>query len=139
MVEPRPAPVIAIFNASEDIVTLLREVLESEGFRTVAAFVPDIKRGRQDLLQFFEQHAPQVIIYDISPPYEENWTFFRLVQDLESAKGSRFVVTTTNRKALEDQIGPQEVLELIGKPYDLEAIIQSVHRALEAVLEAEGL
>jgi CheY-like chemotaxis protein len=128
----RSAPVVAVFNASEEVVGMLRAALEAEGFHTISAHVPDIKRGQEDLLAFLEKHDPPVIIYDISLPYEENWTFLRLIMDLESAKGRQFVVTTTNKRALEELVGPTPTFELVGKPYDLEQIIAAVRQALEA-------
>lgn len=125
------APVIAVLNSSEDVVQMLREVLEAAGYVTVTAHVPDIKQGREDLIAFLAHHDPRVIVYDVSPPYEENWTFMRLVQSSEAARGRRFVLTTTNKRALEDQVGATETIEVIGKPYDVEMILEEVRRALE--------
>ena len=45
-------------------------------------------------------------------------------------QGRAFVITTTNKKALDDLIGPSDVVELLCKPYDLEQIVQAVNRAL---------
>ena len=110
MTEPDPATVVADINTSDDIVTLLRQVLDDEGYRSVSAHIPDIKQGREDLVAFLEEHDPRVIIYDIGPAYEENWNFFRLIQDLDAVKGRRFVVTSTNKRALEEQFGPTDVI-----------------------------
>ena len=41
-----------------------------------------------------------------------------------------FVVTTTNKNALDELIGPSDVVELLCKPYDLEQIVQAVESAL---------
>jgi DNA-binding response OmpR family regulator len=116
---------IAIINSSEDVVNLLREFFEHEGFRTAIAHAPDIKSGEQDFLAFLAEHDPAVVIYDISPPYDQNWTFFRLIQNLKAMERRHIVVTTTNLQALETG-----AVELIGKPYDLDAILQAVQRGL---------
>ena len=128
-VPPHPKPVIAVFNSSEDLMLLLRKELEREGFQTVMARVPEIKDGRQDFIDFIEQHNPAVIVYDIAPPYEENWNFLRLLMDTEVVKGRHFVLTTTNKRALEELIGPVGAIEVVGKPFDLERILQTVRRA----------
>jgi DNA-binding response OmpR family regulator len=130
MTTPSPAPVVAVLNSSEDIVGMLREVLQEEGFTVVTAQVPDIKAGREDVVAFLRRYDPQVVLYDISPPYEANWTFFRLVQDTEAAKGRPFVVTTTNQRALAELVGEAAVVELLGKPYDLQEVVRAVRRAL---------
>jgi DNA-binding response OmpR family regulator len=75
------------------------------------------------------------VIYDISLPYAENWTFFRLIRDTQAAQGRQFIVTTPNKRALEEVIGQSEVLELIGKPYDMEIILAKV---ADAVRRAEA-
>jgi len=125
-------PVIAVLNASTDVLELLQEALEDEGFVTVRAAVPEIKRGSEDFVAFLKEHDPAAIVYDVSPPYEENWTFLRLLRDTEAAKGRPFVITTTNKRALEAAIGATDAHEVIGKPYDLQEIVKAVHDALAA-------
>ncbi len=122
---------IAVFNSSDDVVALLRETLQEEGFTVVTAHVPDIKAGRQDVLDLLRRYDPPVVIYDISPPYAENWTFFRLLQDTDAARGRQFILTTTNLRALAETVGEAKAIELIGKPYDLDEIVNAVRRALK--------
>jgi CheY-like chemotaxis protein len=127
-----PRAVIAIFNSNEDIMGMLRTVLESEGFQTVAGHVVDIKRGHIDFVEFIQQHDPAVIVYDVVPPYEANWNFLRLLRSSEFVTGRAFVVTTTNKAVLQGAADVSEVHELIGKPYDLAQITQAVRAAVEA-------
>ena len=125
-------PVIAVFNSSDDTVELLRTALEHEGFQTVVGHIPDLKKGELDLVNFIEHHGPHVIVYDISPPYEQNWAFLRLVRSSHAARGRRFVITTTNKSALDGLVGSTESLEIIGKPYDLGRVIGAVRAAVDA-------
>ena len=123
-------PTIAVFNSSDDTVELLRTALEAEGFQTVAGNIPDVKKGDLDLIDFVNHHTPAVILYDISPPYDANWRFLRLVRSSESLKKHQFVLTTTNKPALEKLVGQTEALEIIGKPYDLRQVVDAVRTAL---------
>ena len=123
-------PTIAVFNSSDDTVELLRTALEAEGFQTVAGHIPDVKKGDLDLIDFVNHHTPAVILYDISPPYDANWRFLRLVRSSESLKKHQFVLTTTNKPALEQLVGETETLEIIGKPYDLRQVVDAVRTAL---------
>ena len=131
MTEARP-PLVAVVNTSEEVMSLLESVLQNEGLRTVMAFVPDLKRGRPDVGTFLQQHDPPVLVWDIAIPYAENWTFFSAVRESEAARGRRFVLTTTNRQALEQLVGPTDTIELMGRPFDLDEIIAAVRRALAA-------
>jgi CheY-like chemotaxis protein len=123
--------IIAIFNSSAEVLDLLREVMESIGHATVTAHIDDLKRGRIDMISFVDQYQPDCIIYDVAPPYDTNWTFLRLMMSSKAMRGRAFVVTTTNKRALDELIGPNEVIELVGKPFDLEQIRDAVTRAME--------
>jgi DNA-binding NtrC family response regulator len=122
---------IAVINSSDDTVDMLRVCLQQHGFTSVVtAHVPDIKQGKLDFLTFVAAHDPAVFIYDVSIPYDENWRFLQLLMSSEHMRGRTFVVTTTNKRALEQLVGPTEAFEIIGKPYDIDQIVQAVEKAL---------
>jgi DNA-binding NarL/FixJ family response regulator len=123
-------PTIAVFNSSDDTVELLRTALEAEGFQTVVGHIPEVKKGEIDLIDFINHHTPAVIVYDISPPYDANWRFLRLVRSSEPLQRREFVLTTTNKPALEQLVGDTEAFEIIGKPYDLRRVVDAVRAAL---------
>ena len=128
-----PEPnVVAIINSNEDIVEAIRLILGDAGFVTVGAHLVDFKKGRQDLVAFLQEHNPRVIVLDIAPPYEENWNFFQLIKNTLAAEGRQFVLTTTNKKILEDLVGKTSTIELIGKPFDLDEIVKAVQKMMKA-------
>jgi CheY-like chemotaxis protein len=126
-----PSPTVLVVNSSEDTIEMLRLRLERDGYRTTAAHVPDIKRGRVDLPDLIQTHGPCAIIYDLAPPYAENWTFLKLLQSSDALKGIPMVLTTTNKAEVEALSG-EEVIELIGKPYDLDEVARAVAVACDS-------
>ena len=124
-------PVVAVLNTNDDTVEMLRMLLESEGLLTVSAHVSDIRRGALDFGGFIEEHDPRVIIYDIPPPYDRSWLFYEHLRALPVMAGREFVLTSTNPARVAGLAQPEQpVLEIIGKPYDLQMIVDAVKKAL---------
>jgi DNA-binding response OmpR family regulator len=133
MSHSKPDKVIAVVNSNEDTVEMLRNCLQAHGFSSVVTgHVNDFKTGATDFTGFVAQHDPKVIVYDISIPYDKNWTFLRLLLDTDAMRGRKVVVTTTNKDRLEELVGPTEAIEIVGKPYDLDRIVAAVDAAISA-------
>jgi CheY-like chemotaxis protein len=126
---PLHAHVIAVFNSSEDTTDLLRIVFENAGFIVVTTFTNLLRDGKVDLEHFMRQHQPKVIVYDITVPYEQNWRLFEHIRAAPACTGVSFVLTTTNARHVRQLAGGQEVHEIVGKPYDLDAIVGAVRQA----------
>jgi DNA-binding NtrC family response regulator len=127
------APVIAVINSTHDIVDMLRTVLERAGMTVVSALTVELREGRVDLERFIAQHQPRVIVYDIAPPYEPNWRLFQHIAQMPVMKDRQFIVTSTNPRHVEGLAGPHHhVYEIVGKPVDLDQIVQAVREALKA-------
>jgi CheY-like chemotaxis protein len=121
--------VIAVVNGNEDTVEMLRDCLQQHGFSAiVTGHIHDFKTGQVSFPTFVQHHDPTVIVYDVSLPYEQNWTFLQLLLDTEVMRGRKVVLTTTNKNRLEELVGPTKV----GKPYDLDQIVGAVRTALGA-------
>src|SRR5690349_5556470 len=119
-------PVVAILNSNDDVVEMLRFALEQAAFVVVSGHVDKIRRGEQRLADFVDEHNPAVIVYDLVPPYDRSWRFLEHLRAGPSLRGRRFVVTSTNvERATEAVGGAEDVYEIVGKPYDINQIIQA--------------
>ena len=128
---------VAVMNTSKEITDMLCEVLGDEGFETISTFTYAFKDNQSLFDEYVKVNKPDVIVYDIAPPYRENYFFFEQLYSRASAKSVPFVLTTTNKDALESFVGNTVTLELIGKPYDLQEIIDAVEKAFTKKLSAK--
>jgi DNA-binding NtrC family response regulator len=122
---------VVIFNSRAEFIDTLREALDREGFPTATALIADIQDGTLDLVAFLETHEPQVIVYDLPRPIERHWNFLRLLQQTDASKKRTWILTTTDKKALDAAVGASDLIEIVfGEPYGVGEIVEAVHHAL---------
>ena len=127
---PRRPLVVAVLNTSPDLIELVRSAFEPAGIVVVSLLTFQIREGGVDLKSFLSHHDPQVVVYDIAPPYEANWNLFRHIRSLDTMKDRKVVLTSMNRKHVEKLVGRDETIyEIVGKPYDLGRLVRAVKEA----------
>src|ERR1700687_2606513 len=131
--------IVALFNASDDTIDMVQRLLtKSGGDQTLIwCHFADLKKGIIDFDKYMDKHNPEVVIFDLSPPYDENWYFFTTMRDANAMKGRGFVLTTTNKDRLDEVLGEDsQALEVVGRPKDFKQIgaaIKSQTRKAEAI------
>jgi DNA-binding response OmpR family regulator len=122
-------------NSNDDILDALKITLNDAGFQAVGVHISDIKKGEPGILDLLAQHDPDIVVYDVAPPYDENWEYFKTITNLKEMNGRGVILTTTNIVALEKITGRTSAIELIGKPYDIQQILNAVHREVARIQE----
>lgn len=126
--------VIALFNASDDTIDMIQKLLtDADNSQTLIwCHFADLKKGVVDFKKYLSKHNPEIVIFDISPPYDENWTFFKTMRDSNAMKGRGSVLTTTNKNRLDEVLGEDSyALEVVGRSEDL--------RLIDAAIKSETL
>lgn len=123
---------IAFLSADAHVAARLRTPLEESGFETETAQIAEIRSGELDLLTFFEEHDPNLVIYELTPPYAQSLTFMRLLQSVPMARHRRWMLATIDRAAVIELLGPTDaVLEVPARGEDPAALVQAIRRELE--------
>jgi CheY-like chemotaxis protein len=126
-------PVVAVINANDDVVEMLRVSFEQAGFVVVSAHADAIRRGQANLADFVRIHESRVIVFDLVPPYDSSYRFVEHLRQTDLLDGCRFVLTSTNAKRAHELAGTsEEIFEVVGKPYDLGQITRAVKEASRA-------
>src|ERR1700681_4409036 len=134
--------VVALFNASDDTIDMVQKLLTDSGSgqTLIWCHFADLKKGIVDFAKYIDKHNPEVVIFDLSPPYDENWHFFKTMRDAKSMQGRGVVLTTTNKNRLDEVLGEDShALEVVGRSKDLQQIgaaIETETRKAEAVRQA---
>jgi CheY-like chemotaxis protein len=124
-------PVVAVLNNMEDLVRMFAEILRGAGYDVVTAMLSDARRGEVDLVAFLKEHDPRVVIYDVSFPYAVNWTMLEGLRDRGALKNRGVLATTPNKRAMQDLLRVEEVLEVMGKPEDYSKLVESVGKLVK--------
>lgn len=120
---------VVLFEASEDTVAMMQALLTEAGASQSLLRVPlaDLKRGITDFRKYLDQHNPEVVIVDLSPPYEENWAFFTTMRDAAAMQGRGIVLTTTSKQRLDEVIGEDShAFEVVGTHLDHALILEEI-------------
>ena len=111
---------------------MLRIAFEQAGMVAVSTFTHLIRDGEVDIHAFMRQHRPDVIVYDIAPPYDANWRFMTHLRAMPSLSHRPFVITSTNAARVRELAGtPLPVFEVVETPYEIMRLIDAVIRAIK--------
>jgi CheY-like chemotaxis protein len=123
-------PVVALINSTPDVIDMLRIAFEQAGFVVVSTFTYMIRDGEVDIESFLALHRPDVILYDIAPPYQSNWQLFLHLRGLPGFKDRPIVLTSTNPvRVREFAQTAQTVLEIVETPYEIMTVVNTVAEA----------
>jgi CheY-like chemotaxis protein len=122
---------VAVFNSSEDLIELLRLYLENAGYVVISGHIDEIRRDKLELDALVRQHRPSVVLYDLIPPYERNWQFVDHLRTTSPLRDIPFIITSTNAKVARELGDRTDVIfEVFGRPFDLDAVVDAVRRAV---------
>jgi hypothetical protein len=131
MSRPTTRTPVAIINCRAEFIDALREALDHEGLPAATALLAEIQDGTLDLVAFLEAHDPRVIVYDLPRPFERHWNFLRLLRQADTLKKRTWILTTTDKRALDAVVGASGVMEVVfGEPYSIGEVVDAVHHAL---------
>jgi CheY-like chemotaxis protein len=125
--------VAVTYSPQPSVAYFLRGVLDSAGFAVAeASFSPD------DLETAIHRSRPDVIVYDVSYPFRENWSQCQQLLRREALSDIPVVITTSEQHELRRTVGVVAAVELFKRPDDVTELRQAVRRAIEAPDSAPG-
>ena len=129
---PRRPVVVAVLNSNQDVLRLIHDVLQDEGYTVVTDHIHSFKDGDANLIDFLSKHRPSLLLYDLAPPYQENWNFLQLLCRVPAVASLPMVLTTVNKAALEKVVGETDAFEILGTHDNLAPVVEAINRSLRS-------
>src|SRR5262245_49857154 len=118
--------VVAVLNSNQDVLRLIRSTLEDEGYEVVTEHIVHFRDGDANVVEFTTRHQPSLILYDLAPPYQENWDFLELLRRIPEVAAIPMVLTTVNKLALEKTVGQTDAFEILGTRDNLAPVVDAI-------------
>ena len=89
-------------------------------------------QAQDDVGRFIEKHRPDVVIYDVGMPYSSSWDLLEVIRTAPALQSQPFVITTPNKRKLEQAVGPTSAFEIGGPDSeDLRRVLKAVEAAAD--------
>jgi hypothetical protein len=131
---------VAIIDSHGDTVEMLACLLEGSGLQAIQGPPVTGNPSTVDFAGYMARHDPEALIWNIAPPYERNWGFFKLLRRIGPLEGRAVVLTTTDKRKLDSLLfhDASTRLEVLGKPYAPALMVEAVKRAIDCQRAQSG-
>lgn len=108
-----------VLNSHADTIELLADWFGAQGAVVHHARSLELCRNLEEARSLLTTVRPDVVLFDLAVPYDLNWRCFQRLVDARIFGSVPIVLTTANRRALDQLVGPTDAFEIIGTPHDL--------------------
>lgn len=91
--------------------------------------VAELAHAHVEVEQFISEHKPDVVVYDVPMPYGSSWDLLDVIRSMPSLRSLPFVITTRNKRKLEEVVGHTSAIEIAGQPEDMRRLLRAVEAA----------
>jgi len=123
---------LVVLNDSARVLKMLCDWLQHQGHHCHTALVADMPQAQEEVGRFILKHRPDVVVYDVAMPYASSWDLLEVIRALPELRSQPFVITTPNKRKLEQAVGPTSALEIGGREDDLRRVCKAVEAARDA-------
>jgi len=129
---PKPSRLrLVVLNDSAPVLKMLCNWLQEHGHHCETALRADMPQAHDEVGFFIHKHRPDVVIYDVAMPYSSSWDLLEVIRSAPALQSQPFVITTPNKRKLEQAVGPTSALEIGGPDSDLRRLLKAVEAAAD--------
>lgn len=120
---------LVVLNDSTPVLKMLCTWLQGQGHHCETALLADMPQAQDEVGLFIQKHRPDVVIYDVGMPYSSSWDLLEVIRSSPALQSQPFVITTPNKRKLEQAVGPTSAFEIGGPDSDLRRLLKAVEAA----------
>jgi CheY-like chemotaxis protein len=124
---------LAILDDSPHVLKLPCEWFRQHGHQCATRMVAEMPHAPVEVQQFITEYKPDVVVYDVPLPYGSSWDLLDVIRAMPLLQSQPFVITTRNKRKLEQAVGRTSVVEIAGQPEDLRRLLKAVEAAATSV------
>jgi len=110
---------LLVVNSNVDTIELLTDWFTALGTVVHHARSAELCAKIDHSRQLVQTIKPEVILFDLAVPYDRNWKCFEYLRTSGIFGAAPVIMTTPNRRALDQMSGPKSAFEILGSPHDL--------------------
>ena len=115
---------VMVVDDEKPILTLLKEVLEKEGYKVITA------ESGMECLKKLKTVKPDLIVMDMMMPKMSGYDTIRKIRANSKTKDLRIVILTVSK--IEEvsmfELSKYKVLDYINKPFDIKEIVEKLKK-----------
>jgi len=123
---------LVVLNDSARVLKMLCDWLQRQGHHCDTALLADMPQAHEEVGRFILKYRPDVVIYDVGMPYASSWDLLEVIRASPALQSQPFVITTPNKRKLEEAVGATSALEIGGREEDLRRVSKAVEAAKDA-------
>jgi CheY-like chemotaxis protein len=108
---------LLLLNSQPDTIALLSDLFGALGASMHHLKTLDLCRRLEESRTLINTIRPDVVLFDLSLPYAQNWQCLNNVNEAGLFGSTPLILTTTNRRALDQIVGPTDAFEIVGTDY----------------------
>lgn len=126
-------PRVCLVHAHPKVAEIAARTLEASGFLVHFFHLRDFPANlRGELERFVNESRPDLIIFEVSHPFHENWGEFRRLLERTGRQHCPFLLTTVEKSALTSIAGAVPYVQIRGIPFNPDALVDAAITVLEA-------
>ena len=119
---------IVYVEDDEDMIGLVKLILEREGFHVVGAI-----SGREGL-EIIKKELPDLVLLDLMMPEIDGWSVLQQLRSNEATKEIPVIVLTAKAQSIDRVLGLHiaKVNDYISKPFKPQELVDCISKVLDA-------